>query len=149
MDASRDLTLLAKVLPHLFARWRHEGDFEILADLPDGEIVIDALRGLAHQVAVGGNRLPDPIAVPLRIAREIQAGFADQLARKGIAPAGIRLAEVRVGVDTSKVKTDRARIVHFDFHIAARIDAEAGAFSAAQVDEHVWHARVDRLHPLG
>jgi hypothetical protein len=135
MDESRDLALMAKVLPHLFARWRDWEDLEILARLPDGIVTIDGLAGTA------GHQSETPI--PLRIAREIRSGLMDQLVRKEIQASRIREAVVRIRVDSSQVKTDRNRIVHFDFHIASRIHAEAGVFEATQVEEHVWHDRSD------
>jgi hypothetical protein len=134
----KDFTLLAKVLPHLFARWRDAGDFEVLAALPDGEIGLDALTGSARHFQAG------PIA--LRIAKELAAGFADQLSRKGIAAATVLEAGLTIAVDTSRVKTDRERIVHFDFRIASLIRTEAASFTARQDEEHVWHERPD-VHP--
>jgi hypothetical protein len=133
----KDFTLFARVLPHLFARWRDAGDFEVLAALPDGEISLDALTGSARHFQAG------PIV--LRIAEELAAGFADQLSRKGIAQATVLEAGLTVAVDTTKVKTDRARIVHFDFRIVSRIRTETASFTASQDEEHVWHERPDPL----
>ena len=141
MNESRDLSLIAKVLPHMFARWRDWGDFEILADLPDGFITIDALSGKAG-FAAAAHAEAKPI--PLRIAQEIRSGLMDQLVRKEIQASRVREAVLRIRVDSAQVKTDRNRIVHFDFHIASRIHAEAGVFEAAQIEEHVWHDRSDR-----
>lgn len=138
VNEARDLALVAKVLPHMFARWRDWDDLEILAGLPDGMITIDALAGTAvHEAAPA-------TPIDLRIAREIRSGFMDQLVRKEIQASRILEAVLRVGMDSSQVKTDRNRIVHFDFHIASRIHAEAGVFEAAQIEEHVWHDRSDR-----
>ncbi len=131
----KNLTLLAKVLPHLFARWRHAPDLEILAGLPDGEFTIDALTGTARHPAIG--------PIHLQIAGELAAGLKDQLARKGIAKEVLLEAGLTVNVDTAKVKTDRARILHFDFRIASRIRTEAAVFEAEPEEEHVWYERPD------
>lgn len=139
MDASRDLALIAKVLPHMFARWRDEGDFETLAALSDGLVTIDALTGTATHAAAGK---AEASPIRLRIAEEIRSGLMDQLVRKEIQPSRVGEAVLRIRVDTSQVKTDRNRIVHFDFHIASRIHAEAGVFEASQIEEHVWHDRI-------
>lgn len=152
MNESRDLALLAKVLPHMFARWRGWEDFETLADLPDGVITIDALSGKAGFGAGGKAGLAaasyaEAKPIQLRIAEEIRSGLMDQLVRKEIQPSRVREAVLRIRVDSAQVKTDRNRIVHFDFHIASRIHAEAGVFEAAQIEEHVWHDRSDR--PIG
>jgi hypothetical protein len=138
MDSSRHLALLAKVLPHMFARWRDWRDFEILAALSDGLVTIDALTGAATYAA-DGDAEASPIR--LRIAEEIRSGLMDQLIRKEIQPSRVGEAVLRIRVDTSQVKTDRNRIIHFDFHIASRIHAEAGVFEASQIEEHVWHDR--------
>jgi hypothetical protein len=129
----KDFTLLAKVLPHMFARWRDPQDLEVLANLPDGVIALDALAGSARHSSAG--------PIPLRIAGELAAGLADQLSRKGIARTTVLEAGLTVEVDTAKVKTDRNRIVHFDFRIASLIRTEAATFRASQNEEHVWHDR--------
>lgn len=137
----KDFALLAKVLPHMFARWRDPEDFEVLANLRDGVITLDALTGTAGHSSAG--------PMPLRIAKELAAGLADQLSRKGIAREAILEAGLTVAVDTSKVKTDRDRIVHFDFRIASLIRTETASFGASQVEEHVWHDRPERVRPQG
>lgn len=130
----KDFSVLAKVLPHMFARWRLFEDFEILAELSDGEVEIDVMKGTARHSRGG------PIG--LRITLELQAGFASQLEKKGIPLSGVSEAVVIAVVDTSKVKTDRRKIVHFDFGISSRIrTAAGGVYEAAQSEEHVWHSR--------
>jgi hypothetical protein len=69
------------------------------------------------------------------------------LSRKGIVPAAVLEAGLTVAVDTTRVKTDRNRIVHFDFRIDSLIRAEAAAFTASQIEEHVWHDRPDSVRP--
>jgi hypothetical protein len=135
----KDFTLLAKVLPHLFARWRDPGDFEVLAGLPDGAITLDALNGSARHESAG--------SITLRIAKELAAGFADQLSRKGISRDMVLEAGLTVAVDTSKVKTDRDRILHFDFRMASLIRTATATFTASQDEEHVWHDRPDSIRP--
>src|SRR6188768_1377002 len=105
VNEARDLALLAKVLPHMFARWRDWEDFEVLAGLPDGTITIDALSGQASHAA-GLPRAADAAAstasgaagaavakpIQLRIAREIESGFREQRVRKEIQASRIREA---------------------------------------------------------
>lgn len=131
----KELSLMAKVLPHMFARWRLPVDFETMSDLADGEIVIDVKAGTARHSQAG------PIL--LRIAAELKAGMDSQMAAKGIAAGEIRAAFVTVEVDTSGVRTDRKRIVHFDFRISSRLETEGGVFTASQTEDHVWHTRSD------
>jgi hypothetical protein len=129
----KDFGLLAQVLPHMAARWRLPSDLEILAELPDGMIDLDVVAGTARHASAG--------PVPLRLAAELRAGLADQLARRGIAASEVRSALVTLAMDTGAVLTDKARIVHFDFRIASRLDTESGVFSASQTEDHVWHER--------
>lgn len=132
----KSLSLMAKVLPHMFARWRLPEDFEILAELPDGEIHIDALAGVARHALAG--------PIDLRIAREMRVGLESQLEKKGILPGELAEALVTVRMDTSRIRTDRRRIMHFDFAISSRIRVGTGEYSASQDEEHVWHSRPER-----
>jgi hypothetical protein len=132
-DESRSLALLAKVLPHMFARWRDPEDFELLSELPDGEIAIDVLTGIARHLEGG--------PIPLNVARELRAGLEDQLDRRGIAKASLLEAGLIVAFDTTGVKTDRKRMVHFDFRIASRLRTGTETFEASQEEAHVWHER--------
>ena len=129
----KDLGLLARVLPHMVARWRLHGDLETLAALPDGRIRIDVLKGAAAHDSAG--------SVDLELARELKAGLDSQLEKKGIARDTLLEASVLIDSDTSKVKTDRNSIVHFDFRIASRIRTAEGIYEGSQDEEHVWHAR--------
>jgi hypothetical protein len=129
----KELRLLARVLPHMAAQWRLHADLELLAERPDGRIVIDVLAGEARHPAAG--------PLDLALARELRTGLHDQLARKGIARATVIEAALELAYDTSRVRTDRDRIVHFDFRIAARIRTQDGLFEGSQEEEHVWHSR--------
>lgn len=129
----KELGLMAKLIPHLAARWRWPLDLEILADLPDGEVAIDVLTGAARHAQTG--------PIDLRLSEELRAGFADQLARKCVPDGFVRKAGLTLRMDTGAVRTDRKRIVHFDFRFAALLATEAGEFTAEQEELHVWHSR--------
>ena len=130
----REFSLLAKALPHIAARWRLWSDLELLASLPDGTVAIDALDGMSRHSVTG--------VIPLRLGEELKAGLTDQLARRGVAAEEVSAATVSMVVETGAVPTDRARIVHFDLRISARLETRAGVFAAAQDEEHVWHTRL-------
>jgi hypothetical protein len=129
----KDLTQAAKALAHFAARWRDWDDLETLAGLPDGAIEIDVLQAEARHAATG--------AVRLRLPEALRADLFERLARKGIDPAAVRAAGLSLRMDTAAIRTDRARIVHFDFGLEARVDAGEGERRASQREEHVWHAR--------
>ena len=124
---------MARVLPHMAARWRLHKDLETLARLSDGRIRIDVLAGKAEHESAG--------AIDLELARELKAGLDSQLEKKGIPRATLLEASLTLDSDTSGVKTDRNSIVHFDFRIAARIRTDSGTFEGVQEESHVWHSR--------
>lgn len=131
--APGDFEKLAQALAHIAAGWRDWGDLEALARLPDGWVEIDVLAGAARHEAAG------PVA--LRLAEELGRALAERSARKGLAPGAIGEAIVRLRADTGAIRTDRSRIVHFDFDLEARLSAEGGEYRAARREAHVWHAR--------
>src|SRR4051812_40524166 len=106
---------IVRALAHLAAAWRDRCDFEALAALPDGTVVIDVMEGAARHESAG--------PVPLRLAPELQAALAERMARKGLAPKDVQVGELTLRFDTGAIATDRARIVHFDFDLEARLRA--------------------------
>jgi hypothetical protein len=141
--AEDEYARIAAYLAHVAALWRDWSDLETLARLPDGTVSIDAVAGGARHGTAG------PIA--LRLADALKTGLAERMARKGIvsgsgnpgsAGSGDALtATLELGVDTGAIRTDRARIVHFDFAIEARVGAEGREYRASRREDHVWHAR--------
>jgi hypothetical protein len=129
--AEDEYARIAAYLAHVAALWRDWSDLETLARLPDGTVSIDAVAGGARHGTAG------PIA--LRLADALKTGLAERLARKGIGDA--LTATLELGVYTGAIRTDRDRIVHFDFAIEARIGAEGREYRASRREDHVWHAR--------
>jgi hypothetical protein len=138
---AKEFGQLARLLPHIFARWRSYADFETLADLPDGRIEIDALAGTARHGTEG------PIG--LAVSAELKAGLEGRLGKKGIPQATLAEATVTVLTDTKRIRTDRRRVVHFDFRIACRIRTRSADYEGAQEEEHVWHSREPEDGPSG
>jgi hypothetical protein len=132
---------LAAHLAHVAALWRDGSDLETLARLPDGIVSIDAMTGEARHATAG------PIA--LRLADALRTGLAERLARKGLAVGagnavgngGALTATLELATDTGAIRTDRDRIVHFDFGIEAKVGAAGREFRASRREDHVWHAR--------
>lgn len=124
---------LVRALAHLAAAWRDYGDFEILAGLPDGIVTVDVVAGSARHGSAG--------PIQLRLADELKAALGERLARKGIAPGEIRSGELVLRIDTGAIPTDRARIVHFDFDLEARLWAAGEEYRAFRREDHVWHDR--------
>jgi hypothetical protein len=123
----------ARFLAHLAAAWRDRDDLEVLAGLPDGTVAIDVLAGEARHETAG--------RVPLRLAGELRAALADRWARKGIGAGAAEAAGIDLRVATGAIPTDRARIVHFDFDLEARVAAGGKEYRAVRREDHVWHSR--------
>ncbi len=138
-----EYTRLAAYLAHIAAGWRDWGDLETLARLPDGTVSIDIPAGVAvHTAARGtapGTTAADPVS--LNLAGVLRASLGERLARKGIPTAKLDAAVLELNCDTGAVRTDRDRIVHFDFGIEARITAEGRDHRSSRREDHVWHAR--------
>ena len=124
---------IAQALAHIAAGWRDWDDLEALARLPDGEVEIDVRSGAARHDSAG------PLA--LRLGAELRAALETRLARKGLPPQAIDSAVLGLRFHTGAIRTDRARIVHFDFDLEARVRAEGGEYRASRREDHVWHAR--------
>jgi hypothetical protein len=124
---------IASLLAHLAAAWRDHGDLEALAGLPDGNVAIDVIAGSARHESAG--------PFELRLGAELKAALADRLARRGIGPGVVQSAEIILRIDTGAIRTDRARIVHFDFDLEARLGAAGEEYRAVRREGHVWHSR--------
>lgn len=124
---------IARYLVHLAAAWRDRGDLETLATLPDGTVALDLSAGTARHGAAG--------PIPFRMASELGTALADRLARKGIAPGAVESAGLVLRFATGAVRTDRDRIVHFDFDLECRLRADGKDYRASRREEHIWHAR--------
>lgn len=124
---------ICRSLLHLAAAWRDHGDLEALAGLPDGIVSIDLIAGSARHASSG--------SVTLRLAEALREALADRVARKGISPGEIREAEFLLRADTGAIRTDRARIVHFDFDLEARLRTAEKEYRAVRREDHVWHVR--------
>ena len=123
----------ARFLVHLAAGWRDWEDLETLARLPDGTIDIDILAGAARHDRSG--------PIPLRLAAELRQALEARWARKGVDPGAVEAAGLVLRADTGAVRTDRNRIVHFDFDLEAWLRANARELRASRREAHVWHAR--------
>jgi hypothetical protein len=124
---------LVRAVAHLAAAWRDYADLEILAGLPDGSVTVDVVAGTARHGSAG--------PIPLRLAAELKTALEERLARKGIASGEIQAAELVLRIDTGAILTDRARIVHFDFELEARLWAVGKEYRALRREDHIWHDR--------
>ena len=125
---------LASVLPEMFGGWRMGADLERMSDLPDGALHLDLLRGTALHSSSG--------PVDLWIAGELSAWLKHRLEENRIPPSDVEKAELDISISTSKIATDKKRIVSFDFKITSCITAWGRTFGRTINDKHAWHTRL-------
>ncbi len=123
----------ADVLCHMAIGWRMGDDLEILADLPSGRLHFDILAGLSTHDTKG--------EVKLYIAGEMRAWLRDRLAKDGIPLEAIESATLDVDMNTDRVKTDKKRVISFDWRCRSRISTGEKTYEVELIDQHVWHSR--------
>ena len=109
-------------------------DLEALAALPDGRIHLDLLAGSASHDKTG--------PLDIRVAGEIQAWLRQECEKDGIDYSALQSADLWVDVDTSKIATNRKRIVCFDFNATSKLTTDEAEYSAQVSESHKWHPRL-------
>ena len=109
-------------------------DLEALAALPDGRIHLDLLTGTAKHSKAG--------PLDIHVTREIQAWLRQECEKDGIDHSGLKSADLWVDVDTSKIATNRKRIVCFDFDATSKLTTDEAEYSAKVSESHKWHSRL-------
>lgn len=124
----------ADVVCRMFMGWRMQEDLEALAQLPDGSITVDLLAGTASHSSAG--------AIPLHIAKEIQAWLAHESQKDGIKLSPVEDAKLFVAVKTDTVKTNRKKIVCFSFDCRSEFRLLDRTYVANVSETHRWHERI-------
>jgi hypothetical protein len=114
--------------------WRMTEDLETLADLPDGSIDIDLRNGSATHSTAG--------QINLWIAKEMQAWLKQRFAADHISEQQISRAELRLNSKTDRIKTDRKRIVSFDWECHSLIATDQKTYESHLTEVHRWHNRL-------
>ena len=118
----------------MFMGWRMGDDLETLAALPDGRIHLDLLTGSAKHDKTG------PISI--HVAGEIQAWLRQECEKDRIDYSALQSADLWVDVDTSKIATNRKRIVCFDYDANSRLSTDEAEYKAHVSESHKWHTRL-------
>ena len=124
---------VANTLCQMAVGWRMNNDLEALAELPDGELRFDILAGTVTHSIVG--------EIPLHVASELSAWFTHRLSILRIPKNAIEKAQLRAAFRTDRIKTDRQRIVSFDWTCASSIDTDECSYIGATSYKHTWHSR--------
>lgn len=109
-------------------------DLELLSELPDGELSVNALTGGAMHSVAG--------SLKLGVAEEIQAWFMRRLEVSGIPVFEIRTALVSAKICTSRIATNRKKVVSFDFTVVSRIETSDATYRGELKEIHRWHQRL-------
>ena len=124
----------ADVVCRMFMGWRMADDLETLAALPDGRIHLDLLTGSAEHNEAG--------SLSMYIADEIQAWLRHECEKDGVDYSALKSAELWVDIDTSKIATNKKRIVCFDFDATSKLATDEAEYSASVSESHKWHTRL-------
>jgi hypothetical protein len=125
---------IANTLCDMLVGWRMGEDLETLSDLPDGTLRFDLLNCQASH-SVGRD-------LSLHVAGELSAWFEHRLREHGISRADILRAELVADFSTDRVKTNRKRIVSFDWKCSSRITTDEKVYEGQLKEKHQWHSRL-------
>lgn len=124
----------ADVLCHMAIGWRMGDDLELLSDLPSGTIHYNILEGRSAHDVHG--------EIDLRIASEMKAWLLERLSKDRIPVEAIQTATLEVGMNTDRIKTDKKRVVSFEWQCRSVIATAEKTYRGELTDRHVWHSRV-------
>ena len=126
------LRSLAASLSEMAVSARLGDTLELLADLPDGTVVVDLLELTCRHSSEGTVRLP-----PLQ---EFSEWLAQQLGNASIPAGAVNAATLEIRYRTDRVPTDRSRIVLLDIHSTCRLES-MGKVAEKTAQNAIWHHR--------
>jgi hypothetical protein len=101
-------------------------DFEHLAELPDGEVTLDLIRGSAIHSIAG--------AITLSVAQQLTSWLASTGAQN------ISVARVVLCIDTSTPPTERETLISFNLKGVALLEAQGRQY-VGEASNHAYHNR--------
>ena len=101
-------------------------DFELLAELPDGEVTLDLIHSLAIPSANG--------VIELSVVKVLASWLGSSGAQN------VNSAKVSLRIDTSKPPTHRETLISFNFNGIAVLEAHGRTY-VGEASNHVWHNR--------
>lgn len=125
---------IANTLCQMVVGWRMGDDYERIAALPDGRLSFDLLTG---RVTHSAGESPD-----LWVAEELRAWLLSRLEVEGIAVANVQSALLDVDFRTDRIKTDRKKIVSFDFECCSQLATSEKTYQGNLIERHAYHQRV-------
>jgi hypothetical protein len=125
---------IANTLCQMMVGWRMGDDYERMAELPDGTLYVDLLEKTATHSA--GYR------PTLRIAGELSAWLAYRLSVEKIDRNALMHAKLELRYETSRIRTDREKLVSFDFTCRSSLRTDEAEYCGIVVERHAYHQRV-------
>ena len=125
---------IANTLCQMFVGWRLGEDYEKLADLPDGTLQVNLL--------LKQNYHSSGVDLIFWITTELAAWFRERLIVHGIPLSEIQKCSLAVTYTTNRIKTDRKKIISFDFSCISIIKTDEVEYNGALVEKHSYHQRV-------
>jgi len=123
----------ADVLCHMAIGWRMGDDLEVLSDLSDGTIHFNILEGEAIHDIEGD--------IKLHISDEMNTWLRDRLSKDQVLVSAIESVTLDLQMKTGRIKTDKKRVVSFDWRCHSRIKTEEKVYEVKHVDRHAWYSR--------
>ena len=125
---------IANTLCQMFVGWRLGQDYEKLANLPDGTLQVNLLLGQTqHSSGI------EPI---LWITGELAAWFRERLIVYSIPLSEIQRCSLAITYTTNRIKTDRKKIISFDFSCTSTIKTDEVEYNGVLVERHSYHQHV-------
>jgi len=129
---------VANTLPHMIMGERTGyADLETLANLPDGRLTVDLLT--CQAVHSHG----DPVT--LEIFPRLSGWLADRLGMRKLGLADLTSAELILVWRTDTMKTDRTRVILFDWVSQCTIVTQGGKSATGQTGGRTWYDRDRRV----
>lgn len=101
-------------------------DFELMAEMPDGEITFDLIRGTALHSVAG--------AISLAATDQFMTWL------RNIRPPPVDLAQILLHVDTNSPPTFRKTLISFRLYGVATLGIGARTY-VGRATNHLWHNR--------
>jgi hypothetical protein len=124
---------VANTLCQMLVGWRMSEDLEALSELPDGVLSFDVLGGSVAHNHSG--------ALELHIAGELSTWLRHRLASLNIPLSALKSATLRAEFKTDRIKTDKKRIVSFDWSCESSLATHEKVYFGQLLEEHQWHTR--------
>lgn len=125
---------IANTLCQMLVGWRFGDDYEKVAELPDGTLTFDLLLEQASHSS--------GISPSLFITGELVAWFRHRLEMHCIPLSCVRVATVTATYSTDRIKTNRKKVVSFDFSCRSILETDEKIYMGSLVEKHAWHQRL-------